>query len=141
MSQFSYARFTLSLEDIELIVDGLGKLPHEDVHHLISDFSEVLDKMMDDAYEKYDEGGPTIIDGPSNMHLDFYEQLQKLKKNFVTNEENAMSADQVKVLKKAGFWKAKKTGKKIVAKLETADAPYGLKKDGTPAKKRGRKAS
>jgi len=34
----------------------------------------------------------------------------------------------------------KRRGKKIVAKLETADAPYGLKKDGTPAKKRGRKA-
>lgn len=51
------------------------------------------------------------------------------------------SADRVKVLKKAGVWKAKKKGKKIVAKLETADAPYGLKKDGTPAKKRGRKAS
>ena len=140
MSQFSYARFTLSLEDIELIVDGLGKLPHEDVHHLISDFSEVLDKMMDDAYEKYDEGGPTIIDGPSNMQLDFYQQIQKLK-NLVTNEDHVMSADKVKTLKKAGMWKAKKKGKKIVAKLETADAPYGLKKDGTPAKKRGRKAS
>ena len=140
MSQFSYARFTLSLEDIELIVDGLGKLPHEDVHHLISDFSEVLDKMMDEACEKYDEDGPTIIDGPPNMQLDFYQQIQKLK-NLATNEDHVMSADQVKTLKKAGMWKAKKKGKKIVAKLETADAPYGLKKDGTPAKKRGRKAS
>jgi hypothetical protein len=43
--------------------------------------------------------------------------------------------------KKVTNWTAKKRGKKIVAKLETDDAPYGLKKDGTPAKKRGRKAS
>lgn len=140
MIQFSYARFTLELEDIELIVDGLGKLPHEDVDDLISDFSEVLWKMRDDAYEKYHKDGPTIIDGPSNMHLDLYEQLQRLK-NLSANKENVMSADQVKTLKKAGVWKAKTKGKKIVAKLETADAPYGLKKDGTPAKKRGRKAS
>jgi len=42
--------------------------------------------------------------------------------------------------KKATKWTTKRRGKKIVAKLETADAPYGLKKDGTPAKKRGRKA-
>ena len=140
MSQFSYARFTLALEDIRLIVDGLGKLPHEDVDHLISDFSEVLKKMMDDAYEKYHEDGPTIIDGPTNMNLDLYQQLQRLK-NFAANKENGVSADRVKTLKKAGVWKAKTKGKKIVAKLETADAPYGLKKDGTPAKKRGRKAS
>ena len=52
-----------------------------------------------------------------------------------------VSASRVKVLKKVGVWKAKKKRDKIIAKLETADAPYGLKKDGTPAKKRGRKAS
>ena len=46
---------------------------------------------------------------------------------------------QIEALKDAGVWASKTDRNKIIAKYTKVNAPYGLKKDGTPAKKRGRK--
>lgn len=51
-----------------------------------------------------------------------------------------ISEPQVRVMKKAGVWKSKTTRNKIIAKYKKLDAPHGLKKDGTPKKKPGRKS-
>lgn len=52
-----------------------------------------------------------------------------------------LSAPRVQVMKQAGVWKSKTKRNKMIAAYKKNDAPYGLKKDGTPAKKRGRKTT
>lgn len=49
-----------------------------------------------------------------------------------------LAAPQVEAMKKAGVWKSKTKRNKIIAAYAKADAPWGLKKDGTPKKKPGR---
>lgn len=48
---------------------------------------------------------------------------------------------QVRAMMDAGVWKTKTKRNKIIAKYSKVDAPHGLKKDGTPKKKPGRKAA
>jgi hypothetical protein len=52
-----------------------------------------------------------------------------------------LSADRVKAMKKAGIWDSIELSKKIISKYAKRDAPWGLKKDGTPKQRPGRKTS
>ena len=49
-----------------------------------------------------------------------------------------LAAPQVEAMKKTGAWKSKTKRNKIIATYAKADAPHGLKKDGTPKKRPGR---
>ena len=75
-----------------------------------------------------------ITEMPSQKELN--EMLKKGLESQVT-----LSAPRVQAMKEAGIWKSKPKRNKIIAKYKKLDAPYGLKKDGTPAKKRGRKTA
>ena len=68
------------------------------------------------------------------------EELNELKEKAL-NSVVTLSAPRVQAMKEAGVWESKTKRDKIIAKYEELDAPYGRKKDGTPAKKRGRKAA
>ena len=52
-----------------------------------------------------------------------------------------LKAQQVQALKDAGVWSSKTKRNKIVAKYAKHDAPWGLKKDGTPKQRPGRKTA
>lgn len=52
-----------------------------------------------------------------------------------------LSAQQVRVMKEAGIWKSKKKRDAVIAKYGKLDAPWGLKKDGTPKQRPGRKTA
>lgn len=52
-----------------------------------------------------------------------------------------LNPQRVQAMKKAGVWKKKTKRNKIIAAYAKADAPWGLKKDGTPKKRPGRKVA
>jgi hypothetical protein len=52
-----------------------------------------------------------------------------------------LNAQQVGVMKEAGFWKSEKKRDAVITKLKKAVAPWGLKKDGTPKQRPGRKTA
>lgn len=52
-----------------------------------------------------------------------------------------LRSQQVQALKDAGIWKTTTKRNKIIAKYSKVNAPHGLKKDGTPKKKPGRKTA
>jgi len=52
-----------------------------------------------------------------------------------------LKAQQVQALKDAGVWNSKKKRDAVITKLGKADAPWGLKKDGTPKQRPGRKTA
>lgn len=52
-----------------------------------------------------------------------------------------LRSQQVQAMKDAGVWSAKTKRNKIIAKYTKANAPHGLKKDGTPKAKPGRKTA
>ena len=58
--------------------------------------------------------------------------------NKVFDKAYTLSQPRVTAMKKAGVWKKTSKRNAIIAKYEDLDAPYGRKKDGTPAKKKGR---
>lgn len=52
-----------------------------------------------------------------------------------------LNAQQVRVMKETGIWKSKKKRDAVIAKIGKAVAPWGLKKDGTPKQRPGRKTA
>lgn len=58
-------------------------------------------------------------------------EFEELKKGF------KVLPQQVQAMKDAGVWQVKQKRDKTIAAYAKADAPWGLKKDGTPKKKPG----
>jgi hypothetical protein len=52
-----------------------------------------------------------------------------------------LKVQQVQALKDAGVWNSKKKRDAVIAKIGKAVAPWGLKKDGTPKQRPGRKTA